>query len=87
MRSYGSAPELSQRRRIPCREETCEASDGSDGAEGRISAQKPKQGRLDQVSYAISASWSTDNVTQSVMEHRHLLHTYGERIHVSVCHH
>lgn len=29
------------------------ASDGSDGAEGRISAQKPKQGRLDQVSYAI----------------------------------
>lgn len=55
MRSYGSAPDggLSQRRRIPCREETCEASDGSDGAEGRISTQKPKQGRLDQVSYAI----------------------------------
>ena len=33
------------------------------GAEGRISAQKPKQGRLDQVSYAISASWFADNET------------------------
>lgn len=33
------------------------------GADGRISAQKPKQGRLDQVSYAISASWFADNET------------------------
>ena len=57
------------------------------GGEGCISAQKPKQGSLDQVSYAISASWFADNETQSGMEHRHHLHTYGERIHVSVCHH
>lgn len=37
--------------------------------------------------YDISTSWSADNETQSGMEHRHLLHTYRERIHVSVCHH
>lgn len=55
MCSYGSAPDggLSQRRRIPCREETSEAPDGFDGAESSISAQKLKQGRLGQVSYAI----------------------------------
>lgn len=41
---------LSQKRRTSCREETCEASDGSEGAEGRISPQESKQGRLDQVS-------------------------------------
>lgn len=76
MRSYGSAPDggLSQRRRVSCWEETSAASDGSNGAEGCIYAQKSKQGRLGQVSYAISATWSTDNETQSGMEHRHLLH-------------
>lgn len=55
MCSYGSTPDggLSQRRRIPCLEETSEASDGFDGAESSISAQKLKQGRLGQASYAI----------------------------------